>query len=327
VLHEDERALFADARPAGFILFARNCQTPDQIRALTGALRATAGWDAPLLIDQEDGRVARLRPPHWPARPAAGLFGRLARREPERAHKAAWLNARLIAADLNPLGITVDCLPVLDRPTAGAHPVIGDRAFDDDPALIATLGRAVCDGLLAGGVLPVIKHIPGHGRASADSHQALPVVDAPLEALTACDFAPFAALADMPLAMTAHVTYSALDAGAPATTSAKVIAKAVRGAIGFDGALISDDICMKALGGPVDARARAALAAGCDVVLHCNGAAGEMAALARALPPITPRARARLVTALTRRQPPKPFDAAQAQAFVDAALETIGSNE
>ena len=272
-----ERAFFADADPLGFILFARNCHEPRQVRDLVAALRDCVGRDdAPVLIDQEGGRVQRLGPPHWRPRAPWRRFGDMAAADgPHRAANAARSNAREIAGELADLGIDVNCLPVLDLPAPGGHPVIGDRALSDDPATVAVLGRAVCEGLLAEGVLPVVKHIPGQGRARADSHLVLPVVDAP-EGDLAYDFAPFRALNDMPWAMTAHVVYTAFDGAAPATQSATVVARAIRGAIGFKGLLISDDLCMKALSGSPGARARAALEAGCDAVLHCNGDLAEM---------------------------------------------------
>ena len=276
-LTDEERRFFADARPTGFILFARNCREPDQIGRLVSDLRDTIGDPgAPVLIDQEGGRVRRLGPPHWRAPPPAAAFGSLARRDARRAAEGVRLNERLIAADLRDLGINVDCAPVVDVPQENAHGIIGDRAFGGDPGIVAALGLAACEGFLAGGVLPVIKHIPGHGRALADSHEALPVVDADENALDAADFVPFRALNRMPWAMTAHVVYTALDCDRPATTSRKVIERTIRGTIGFDGVLVSDDIGMKALRGSFAERASAALAAGCDLVLHCSGDLAEM---------------------------------------------------
>lgn len=277
VLSAEERDFFRDVRPWGFILFGRNVQTPDQVRSLVRALRETVGdASAPVLIDQEGGRVARLKPPHWHARPPAARFGGLHAQNPEAAREATYLNARLIAHDLAGLGINVDCLPVLDVPVAGAHDVIGDRAFAHDPATVIDLGRSQIEGLIEGGVLPVMKHIPGHGRAGADSHLALPRVDAEAEELSASDFVTFRSLDLCPMAMTAHVVYDSIDPQRPATTSPKVIRDVIRGEIGFDGVLLSDDLSMQALDGPLDVRARAALFAGCDVVLHCNGKMDEM---------------------------------------------------
>lgn len=277
VLSEAEARFFAEADPLGFILFARNVETPDQVRALTGALRACVGRpDAPILIDQEGGRVQRLRPPHWPDWPAMGRVAAVHKRDPERAVAALDLIMDALAASLRALGVDVDCAPVLDVPQPGAHGVIGDRAFGRDPEVVAKLGRRAAERLLAGGVLPVIKHIPGHGRALADSHLALPRVDAERALLERIDFRPFRALADLPIAMTAHVVYSALDAHRPATWSASVIQDVIRRDIGFDGLLLSDDLCMKALEGDYRDRAWKALDAGCDVVLHCSGDLDEM---------------------------------------------------
>ncbi len=310
-LSDAEARLFAAADPAGFILFERNCQTPDQVRDLVAALRDCVGRpQAPVLIDQEGGRVTRLKPPHWRAPPAARRLGALAQRDPELGREAAWTAARLIAADLYALGITVDCAPVLDVPAPGAHGIIGERAFGPSPDAVAELGRAFCEGLLAGGVMPVIKHIPGHGRATADSHTELPVVEAPKEALEEVDFAPFRALNDMPWAMTAHVLYRALDPERPATTSPAVIAEVIRGRIGFEGVLVSDDLSMQPLRGTPGERAAAALAAGCDLVLHCNGSRAEMEELAAAAPPLSEAALERLSRAEAMREPPQEVDVA-----------------
>ena len=308
--------------PLGFILFARNCVEPAQVRALIADLQGAVGRaDAPVLIDQEGGRVARLRPPHWREAPAAARFAALARTDEAQAEQAAWLNARILAADLADLGITVDCAPVLDVPQPGAHEVIGDRAVGDTAERSALLGRAWCDGLLAGGILPVIKHIPGHGRALVDSHVGLPVVSARREELEQVDFAPFRALSAMPWAMTAHVVYADLDPSLPATTSPRVIESVIRGTIGFHGILVSDDICMAALGGPVAGRASAALLAGCDIVLHCDGNLAGMESVAAACPPISPRLRDRLLRAERMRQQPEPFDRRSATARLAALLD------
>ena len=290
-----ERGFFAEADPLGFILFARNCVSPDQVRGLVESLRAAVGRaEAPVLIDQEGGRVARLKPPAWRAAPAAARFGALARQDPERAGEAARLNARLLALELRALGIDVDCLPLLDLRRPEGHAAIGDRAFGADPELVAALGRAVCDGLLAAGVLPVIKHLPGQGRATVDSHTALPRVAAPRAELEASDFLPFRRLADTPWGMTAHVVYEAVDPERPATTSPAVIAEIIRGHIGFQGLLLSDDLSMRALSGGLEARVGAAVDAGCDVALHCNGDPTEMAQVARALRPLSAASEARL---------------------------------
>lgn len=320
-LTDEERRFFARVNPLGFILFARNVDTPDQVRHLVQSLRDCVGRsDAPVLIDQEGGRVQRLRPPHWRAAPPGAAFAALARRDSDAAMRALRLNYRLIGADLAELGIDVDCAPVLDVPVIGAHDVIGDRALGERPDQVADLGRAACDGLLDQGVLPVIKHIPGHGRAVVDSHLSLPVVESSRAELEAQDFAPFAALRDQPWAMTAHVVYSAIDATAPATTSAKVIGEVIRGLIGFEGLLISDDLSMKALGGGFAERTRASLDAGCDVVLHCNGDMAEMAAIAPQASPLTEIARERLAKGQAMKRHVPPPDRPQALAELDRLL-------
>lgn len=288
-LTAQERAFFAEIQPLGFILFARNIQNPDQVRALVAALRQCVGrQDAPVLIDQEGGRVARLKPPHWQRLPAAA---RIAALPPEQAAEAAWLAGRLIAADVASVGIDVACAPVLDvlQPDVGTD-VIGDRSFGNDPGIVARLGRAMADGLLAGGVLPVAKHIPGHGRAQVDSHHALPRVSASLAELEATDFSPFRALGDLPIGMTAHIVFEAIDPNLPATQSPAMIAQIVRGSIGFDGFLLSDDVCMSALSGSLGGRTSLALAAGCDAVLHCNGNFVEMQEVAAASPALAGKA-------------------------------------
>jgi beta-N-acetylhexosaminidase len=277
-LTEEERRFFQGADPIGFILFQRNCQSSDQVRALTRALRESVDRpDAPVLIDQEGGRVARLRPPTWRNAPAPGRIGAIAAQSLDRALAAARLNAALMGDELARLGITVDCTPVLDLQFPGAHGgVVGDRALGADPDLVSALGRATCQGLLAAGVEPVIKHMPGHGRALVDSHHDLPRVDADVNELRATDFLPFRRLADMAWGMTAHVIYPSIDSARPATTSPKVIAEIIRGEIGFDGILLTDDISMRALQGDLADRTRRALAAGCDAVLHCTGRLDEM---------------------------------------------------
>jgi beta-N-acetylhexosaminidase len=322
-LNPDERAFFRDADPWGFILFKRNIEAPDQVRSLTGSLRETVGRaDAPILIDQEGGRVQRMGPPHWRRYPPGRAYGRLG--SDGTQGEMARLAARLIAHDLLSVGINVDCLPVLDVPAPGAHDIIGDRAYADDPAAVAALGRAAAEGLLDGGVLPVIKHIPGHGRAGADSHEALPMVEAAREELERIDFAPFRALADMPLGMSAHVVYTAIDPGNPATTSRRVIEEVIRGAIGFGGLLMSDDLSMKALSGSLRERAAAALAAGCDVALHCNGKLDEMQAVAEAAPVLAGASQQRAEDALTRiRRRPEPLDPVDAHARLTAALASV----
>ncbi|MDJ1157137.1 beta-N-acetylhexosaminidase [Chelatococcus sp. SYSU_G07232] len=322
VLTPEERAFYRDADPWGFIVFKRNVESPDQLRGLTSAMREAVGRaDAPVLVDQEGGRVQRLGPPHWPAYPAGRAYGRVAVNDPLVRRELARLGARLMAHDLTAVGITVDCLPVLDVPVPGAHDVIGNRAYAEDAESVAVLGRAAAEGLIAGGVLPVMKHIPGHGRAGADSHHALPVVDAPLASLEARDFLPFRVLADLPLAMSAHVVYTAIDPRRPATTSRVVLRRIVREHIGFDGLIISDDLSMNALSGTIAERARAAFAGGCDVVLHCNGDLAEMRAVAEVAPALAGKAKRRAEAALARiRHLPEPFDPVEARARLDAAL-------
>jgi beta-N-acetylhexosaminidase len=323
VLTAEERRFFRRVRPWGFILFGRNIETADQVRALVAALRDTVGSaDAPVLIDQEGGRVQRLGPPHWGRYPPGRAYGDLAANDPLLRREITRLGARLMAHDLAALGINVDCVPVLDVPDPTGHEIIGDRAYGRTHQEVALLGRAAAEGLIAGGVLPVIKHIPGHGRALSDSHLELPVVDATFEALDARDFAPFRVLSDMPMAMTAHVIYSAVDAKRPATTSKKVMRRVVRGAIGFDGLVMSDDLSMKALSGDFAERARASRAAGCDVVLHCNGGMAEMKAVVEGAGSLKGRAATRAAAALARlARTPEPFDAAEGRARFDAAFE------
>ncbi len=280
-LNSDEIRFYGDERPWGFILFARNIGEPEQIRDLVASMRDSIGRpQAPVFIDQEGGRVQRLRPPIAPNYPAGASLGALYRSDRDAGLRAAWLLARLHAFDLLRLGITADCLPVLDVPIEGASDVIGTRAYGKEPESVTALGKAAAEGLLSGGVLPVMKHIPGHGRAFSDTHFELPTVDTPIEELRSHDFAPFKALSHLPIAMTAHVVYSAIDPTGPATTSEKVIREIVRGEIGFDGLLVSDDTSMKALSGDFPSKAASILAAGCDLVLHCNGVMEEMTGIA-----------------------------------------------
>ena len=317
----EEKSFFAEAGPAGFILFERNCRDRPQIRGLVADLKESVGGvRAGVLIDQEGGRVQRLKPPRWRAAPPAAAFGSLHKHDRVLAQEAARLNARLIAAELRDLGITVNCAPVLDVPGPDGHEIIGDRAFGGDAGTVAALGLAACEGFLTGGVLPVIKHIPGHGRATADSHLELPLVDAEAGDLEAADLAPFRALNHMPWAMTAHVVYGALDAENPATTSAKVIQETIRGTIGFSGVLVSDDIGMKALRGPYDRRAAAALAAGCDLVLHCSGDRAEMEAVAEGTGSLTAEAAARLDRGEAMRGEAAAWDADAGRARLDEIL-------
>jgi beta-N-acetylhexosaminidase len=319
-LKADERRFFGDADPVGFILFRRNCRSPEQVSDLVARLRDAIGRsDAPVLIDQEGGRVARLRPPFWRLYPSAACLGSLP--DPQ-AEQAARLGARLIADDLEQLGITVDCLPVLDIPVAEADAVIGDRAYGTEPGRVTRLARAVCEGLLEGGVLPVIKHIPGHGRARVDSHHACPVVETGPDKLSHTDFAPFLALAAMPWAMSAHIVYMAIDPTAPATLSHRVISEVIRGAISFDGVLVSDDLSMRALGGEMAERAERALTAGCDLVLHCNGDLREMETIVSASGPISIKTADRLARAeaLRRASGPRPFERGEIEAQFEALL-------
>lgn len=320
-LTSDEKAFFADQDPLGFILFARNVDNPDQVRALVDDFRSIVGREtAPVLIDQEGGRVQRLRPPHWRDAPAGKVFADLALKDHVRAAEAIRLNCRLIAAELIDLGINVDCAPVLDVPQPGAHDVIGDRALGETPIMVTELGRAASEGFLAGGVQPVIKHIPGHGRALVDSHLELPRVDTDLETLKAVDFPPFSVLGDRPWAMTAHVVYEALDPDNPATTSKTVIKDIIRGEIGFEGLLVSDDLSMKALGGEFKDRAANSLAAGCDVVLHCNGDMAEMIEVAKGTKAMTDAAFTRYVNAIEMTGLPDAFDVEDGLARLDALL-------
>ncbi|GHF25978.1 glycosyl hydrolase [Kordiimonas sediminis] len=285
-LTDNEKSFFREVDPIGFILFARNVVDKEQLYALTSEMRAVTGRDAlPILIDQEGGRVQRMKAPHWRNYPPASVFGDLAcSDEPSLAASALRLHCRLIADDLRRSGITVNCLPVLDVPQEGSSNVIGDRAFSDDPELVGMLGRIACDGLREGGVLPVLKHIPGHGRALVDSHLELPTVESDLAELSSHDFRPFEMLSDMPLAMTAHVRYTQLDDKAPCTLSRIVISRIIRMKMGFRGILLSDDLSMQALSGSLKERATGALSAGCDIALHCNGNMEEMQDIASAVP-------------------------------------------
>lgn len=297
-LTEDERRFLAEARPAGIILFGRNCRDREQLRALTDSLRELSGRDdLPILIDQEGGKVARLKPPAWPSFPAGAAFAALYEKAPISAIEAARLNGLAMAATLAEVGITVDCAPVLDLRQKGAHDVVGDRALGGEPLRVAALGRGLLDGLRAGGIVGVVKHVPGHGRAGADSHVELPVVDASAAQLED-DIAPFRSLRDAPMAMTAHVLFRAWDRERCATLSPVVIGEVIRGRIGFDGLLMSDDLAMEALDGTLGERARAAIGAGCDVVLHCSGRIEDGEAVIAALDEISDLARARLDRAM-----------------------------
>ncbi|MET3994990.1 beta-N-acetylhexosaminidase [Bradyrhizobium barranii] len=316
-----EREFIRAERPWGFILFKRNVEAPAQVAALVEELRAAAGAaDAPVLIDQEGGRVQRLGPPHWPVYPPGAIFSTLYDADSVLGLTAARLSARLIASDLADLGITVDCLPLADVPVPGADAVIGNRAYGTEPGKVAAIARAVTEGLEQGGVLPVLKHIPGHGRATADTHFKLPTVDAPRDELDRTDFAAFKPLADLPMAMTAHVVFSAVDPAHPATTSATMITQVIRGVIGFQGLLMSDDVSMNALSGNIAERTRAIFAAGCDMALHCNGNIEEMREVAGQTSELSGTALARAKAALASRKAPQPFDRAAARAELDALI-------
>jgi beta-N-acetylhexosaminidase len=326
-LTADERAFLRDTRPWGLILFRRNIETPDQIKRLVDAFREAVGRDdAPVLIDQEGGRVQRLAPPHWPAYPPGRVYSALYDQDRDVGLAAARLGARLIAQDLAALGINVDCLPLADVPVAGANPVIGDRAYGDNPVKVAAIARAVSDGLLDAGVLPVLKHLPGHGRANADSHEGLPVVGEDRATLEATDFAAFRPLADLPLGMTAHVVYTAVDPAAPATTSPTVIEEVIRGFIGFDGALMSDDLSMGALSGTLAERTRASFRAGCDLILHCNGRFDEMQGVAAETPLLAGRALERAAAALRQCKKLVDIDVAAARAEFSSMMGRISDS-
>lgn len=311
-LSDHERLFFQSTNPLGFILFARNVDTPDQVKTLVKELRHAVGRaDAPVLIDQEGGRVQRLRAPHWREAPAARRLGDLFQGDPKLGQRALWLNYRLIAAELMSLGIDVDCVPCLDVPVAGAHDVIGDRAFGSDPGLVRDCGRIAAQAMQDGGVLTIAKHVPGHGRAAVDSHYSLPRVDAPLDQLKETDFAPFRDLSDLPMAMTAHIIFEALDSDRPVTQSNAAIAY-VRQEIGVKGLLMTDDLSMKALGGSFADRTALSLSAGCDIVLHCNGDAEEMAEVAGAAGQMTQSAWERWERVCRMKSQPLPFDSHEA---------------
>ena len=321
-----EREFIHATRPWGFILFKRNIETPAQLSSLVLELRSSIDSpDAPVMIDQEGGRVQRLGPPHWPVYPPGAVFGALYDIDPALGFKAARLSSRLIAADLIDLGVTVDCLPLADVPVAGANAVIGNRAYGTEPGKVAAIARAVTEGLEQGGVLPVLKHIPGHGRATADSHFGLPTVDTSEAELKRTDFAAFQPLADLPMAMTAHVVFSALDPAHPATTSATIIRQVIRGVIGFQGLLMSDDVSMNALAGTIAERTRAIVNAGCDMVLHCNGKLDEMRDVARETPELMGEALVRANRALASRKQPEPLDRQAARAELDTLINRAGT--
>lgn len=327
-LTDVERGFLREADPWGLVLFKRNVESPEQVKRLVGSFRETIGrGEAPVLVDQEGGRVQRLGPPHWPGYPAGSAYGEAYDRDQSRGLAAARLGARLIAADLAALGISVDCLPVADVPVVGSSAVIGDRAYGGCADKVAAIASAIAEGLRAGGILPVLKHIPGHGRACVDSHAELPIVDTDRAVLESSDFAAFRQLNRLPLAMTAHVVFSAIDPITPATISATIVREVIRESIGFDGVLMTDDISMGALGGPIAARVRAAFAAGCDVVLHCNGRADEMQAVAAEAPMLHGEAERRARAALAARRSAQPIDLVAARAAFLQLLSGVGPFE
>jgi beta-N-acetylhexosaminidase len=309
-----ERTFLRDAEPWGIILFKRNIENPQQVHRLTASIREALGRHAPILVDQEGGRIQRLGPPHWPPYPAGAVYGELYDQDAAKGCRTAYLGACLIAADLIAVGIDVDCLPIADLLVQGADGVVGDRAYGESAAAVAAIAQSVAKGLLDHGVLPVVKHIPGHGRARADSHFELPAVDADRAILTATDFAAFQPLFDLPLGMTAHVVYTAIDPLAPATTSVTVVRDVIRGVLHFRGLLMTDDISMGALSGSIAERSRAAIAAGCDVVLHCNGRLEEMKQVAAAVPAMAGEVEARAHSALARRKIPNGADLSELRA-------------
>jgi beta-N-acetylhexosaminidase len=319
----EEVGFIREAQPWGLILFKRNVADKEQVLALASSFRALVGRkDAPVLIDQEGGRVQRLAAPNWPAYPSAASYDSSIA-DPAAALDAAQLGARLIAHDLHEAGINVNCAPVLDLAQPGAHPVIGSRSYSSDPMRVAAFGRVVAEALMAGGVAPVIKHMPGHGRATVDSHLELPVVNASLAELARSDFAPFAALGNLPMAMTAHVVYTAVDPAHPATTSPEVVSRIMRDQIGFGGLIISDDLSMKALGGSFAERARGVFGAGVDIALHCNGDLAEAGDIAGACPQLVGESLRRAEAALaTIAREPEPLDIAEASARLATALDS-----
>ena len=318
-----EKAFFRDSNPWAFILFARNIETPEQVKTLTDDLRECVGRDCLVFVDQEGGRVQRLRPPHWRNYPTAAALAGLYVDSPWLSRRLTFLQYRLIADDLRKVGITADCAPVLDLPIAGADPIISDRAFGDTTSMITDLSHAVMAGLMAGGVAPVIKHIPGHGRALVDSHLALPSVSAPHLDLRHSDFMPFHNLCDAPMAMTAHIVYEDIDSDHPITTSRKGIARVIRGEIGFDGLLMSDDLDMKALSGSLTAKTKATLAAGCDVVLQCSGKLPDMVQVAKGIGPMRANSLRRAIIAENCADHIDDFDREKAEAEFETTISAL----
>jgi beta-N-acetylhexosaminidase len=317
-LTDDERGFLREAQPWGLIVFKRNVAGVEPLRRLIDDFRAAVGREAPVLVDQEGGRVQRLGPPDWPSYPPGAAYSALFDRNRDKGLAAARLGARLIASDLASVGIDVDCLPLADVPVSGADPVVGDRAYGTEPDKVAAIAGAIAEGLAEGGVLPVLKHIPGHGRAAADSHHKLPVVGTDRETLDRTDFAAFRPLKALPMAMTAHVVFGALDPLVPATISARIVRDVIRDSIGFAGLLMSDDISMQALSGSVGERSKAAIAAGCDMILHCNGKMPEMREVAAAVPVLAGEASRRAIAALGAKRPARSIDIAASRAeFAD----------
>ncbi|MBN8995957.1 MAG: beta-N-acetylhexosaminidase [Rhizobiales bacterium] len=324
-LEPEEAALFRDEQPWGLILFKRNCREPAEIRDLVAGFREAVGRpDAPVLIDQEGGRVQRLQPPNWPPYPPGRTFGLIAEQDEGKGIRAAWLQGRLMGADLADVGVSIDCVPVLDVAVPGVTDAIGNRSFGGDPQRVATLGRAMAEGMMAAGLLPTMKHMPGHGRAVVDSHYHLPVVDADLDTLVATDFAPFAALADLPIGMTSHVVYRTIDPERPATTSPVIVRDIIRGRISFRGLLLSDDVSMNALSGDYGERARAIRDAGVDIVLHCNGRIEEMRAVADASAALAGESGERAARALSMIRKPEPLDRKAAREELVALANSVG---
>jgi beta-N-acetylhexosaminidase len=317
----EERKFLREHQPFGLILFKRNVQDKAQVTELVAEALRDLAPQALVLVDQEGGRVQRFGPPNWPAYPPGAVFGKIYDRDPKLGMAAARLGARLMASDLLPLGVNTDCVPLADVPAAGSDRVIGDRAYGETPAKVAAIASAVAEGLAAGGMLPVLKHIPGHGRANADSHLKLPVVHADRATLDAVDFAAFRPLKKLPLGMTAHVVFTAFDPVLPATTSALMIREVIRGSVGFEGLLMGDDVSMGALSGSIAERARASLAAGCDLVLHCNGKMDEMLEVAAEAPELTGEALQRAQRALDARQQPAPLDVEAARREFAAMID------
>lgn len=315
-LTDAEKQFFSALNPLGFILFARNCESPQQVSKLVTDLKTILGReDVLILIDQEGGRVARLKPPHWRKSPPAAVFDEIAGHSINEGKRTVYANGRLIARDLHALGINVNCVPLADVPVEGAHNVIGDRAFGNDPHQVSILAEAMSRGMMDGGVLPVLKHIPGHGRAGADSHLSLPIVEATLAQLRASDFIPFEALNYLPLGMTAHILYTAIDERLPATLSPIVI-KLIREEIGFAGLIMSDDLSMKALKGSLVDLTKQTLAAGCDVALYCNIPLEEVKEAVLTLPVLSEKSQERFMRALTFLKPPTEYNFKEAEGYI-----------